>query len=283
MRSSLQETLLVSLATVLRPIARLMLQAGLGSSEFIAVAKSVFVHVATEEFGLRGRPTNVSRVSAMTGISRKEIARIRSEGPIERRLRPDLESTPTNTVIHYWHYDPEFSFSNGKPRPLPFSGSSSFATLVAKYAGDIPPGAIRAELRRSGIVDEQNGMLLIQKRIQLPLDFDEDLIRRITFSMSNLNATVAHNAQLLARKNEIAGHSPASLARFERSAWTDRLPTEAVLMFRDYVRQEGSRFLDEAEGWLGEREIPRSTWPSHTPKILGVGIYYFEEDDEDAG
>src|SRR6185436_8914173 len=136
MRSRLQQTLLVSLATVLKPLVRLMLQAGLGSSEFIAIAKSVFVHVATEEFGLRGRPTNVSRVSAMTGISRKEIVKIRSDGPIERRLTPDLESTPTNTVIHFWHYDPEFSFSPGKPRPLVFSGPSSFATLVKKYAGD---------------------------------------------------------------------------------------------------------------------------------------------------
>jgi hypothetical protein len=257
-----------------------MLQAGLGSSEFIAVAKSVFVHVATEEFGLRGRPTNVSRVSAMTGISRKEITRIRDEGPIERRLTPDLESTPTNTVIHYWHYDPEFSLSPGRPRPLPFSGAASFTTLVAKYAGDIPPGAIRAELRRAGIVDEQNGVLLVQKRIQLPLDFDEDLIRRIMFSMSNLNATVAHNAQLLARKSEISGQTPTNLARFERCAWTDRLQVESVLMFRDYVRHEGNRFLEHAEAWLGEHEIPRHTWPSHTPKVLGVGLYYFEEEDE---
>jgi hypothetical protein len=281
MRSSLQETLLVSLATVLRPIARLMLQAGLGSSEFIAVAKSVFVHVATDEFGLRGRPTNVSRVSAMTGISRKEIAKIRDEGPIERRLKPDLETTPTNTVIHYWHYDPEFSLGPGKPRPLPFSGLSSFATLVAKYAGDIPPGAIRAELRRGGIIDEQEGVLLIQKRIHLPLNFDEDLIRRITFSMSNLNATVAYNAQLFARRNETTDRTIAKIGRFERSAWTDRLAVESVLMFRDYVRREGNRFLEEADAWLGEHEIPRHAWPSHTPKISGVGLYYFEEDEPD--
>jgi len=279
MRSRLQETLLVSLATVLRPLARLMLQAGLGSSEFIAVAKSVFVHVATEEFGLRGRPTNVSRVSAMTGISRKEIAKIRTDGPIERRLTPDLESTPTNTVIHYWHYDPEYSSAPGKPRPLPFSGSTSFATLVAKYAGDIPPGAIRAELRRGGIVDEQDGVLLVQGRIHLPLNFDEDLIRRITFSMSNLNATVAFNAQLFARKSETTDQTTAILGKFERSAWTDRLSVESVPMFRDYVRQEGNRFLEEADAWIGEREIPRRAWPSHEPRILGVGVYYFEEDE----
>jgi hypothetical protein len=50
-------------------------------------------------------------------------------------------------------------------------------------------------------------------------------------------------------------------------------------MFREYVRHEGTRFLQEADHWLGQHEIPRHAWPSHTPKILGVGLYYFEEDE----
>jgi hypothetical protein len=256
-----------------------MLRAGLGSSEFVAVAKAVFVEVATSEFGLRGRPTNVSRVSAMTGISRKEIAKIRGEGPISRRLTPDLESTPTNTVIHFWHFDPEFSFSPGKPRPLRFSGPESFASLVKKYAGDIPPGAIRAELRRARIVDEDNGVILVQKRILISPTFDEDLIRRITFAMANLNATVAHNAAFFDSTSELSAHRKPKHGRFERSAWTDYLGSDAVLMFREWVQQEGAKFIDDADEWLGKHELPRKSWKSHRPRIQGVGVYYFEEDE----
>jgi hypothetical protein len=215
----------------------------------------------------------------MTGISRKEISKIREGGPIERQLTPDLESTPTNTVIHYWHYDPEFSFIPGEPRPLPFSGPSSFTTLVARYAGDIPPGAIRAELRRGRIVDEKDGVLLVQNRIQLPASFDEDLIRRITFAMANLNSTVAHNARLFQQKDAAVDEAATKLGRFERSAWTDRLTADSILIFRDWVRRRGHDFLQEADSWMGEHELPRKNWRSHMPKVLGVGIYYFEEDE----
>ena len=60
---------------------------------------------------------------------------------------------------------------------------------------------------------------------------------------------------------------------------TDRLSVESMLLFRDYVRREGHKFLKDADAWIGEREIPRSSWPTHTPRILGVGVYYFEQDE----
>ena len=49
MKSPIQSAMLVALASILKPIAKLILQSGLGYSEFIEVAKSVFVHVAAED------------------------------------------------------------------------------------------------------------------------------------------------------------------------------------------------------------------------------------------
>jgi hypothetical protein len=63
---------------LLRPIASLLLKCGMTWREFAEVSKSVFVAVASQDFGLNGRPTNVSRVSILTGVSRKEIARVRA-------------------------------------------------------------------------------------------------------------------------------------------------------------------------------------------------------------
>ena len=62
---------------LLRPIASLLLKCGMTWREFAEVSKGVFVAVASEDFGLNGRPTNVSRVSILTGVSRKEVARVR--------------------------------------------------------------------------------------------------------------------------------------------------------------------------------------------------------------
>ena len=62
---------------VLRPLASMLLKCGMTWKEFSDVSKSVFVEVASGEYGIDGRPTNVSRVSILTGISRKEIKRQR--------------------------------------------------------------------------------------------------------------------------------------------------------------------------------------------------------------
>ena len=53
------------------------MKCGMTWKEFSAISKSVFVETATDEYGIRGRPTNISRVSVLTGISRKEIKRRR--------------------------------------------------------------------------------------------------------------------------------------------------------------------------------------------------------------
>ena len=69
---------------LLRPIASLLLKCGMTWREFSELSKGVFVAVASDEHGLNGRPTNVSRVSILTGVSRKEIARVR--GLLDQRL-----------------------------------------------------------------------------------------------------------------------------------------------------------------------------------------------------
>ncbi len=51
----------------LRPIARWLLRSGVTWKEFADLARGVFVVTASEEFGIRGRPTNVSRVALLTG------------------------------------------------------------------------------------------------------------------------------------------------------------------------------------------------------------------------
>ena len=115
------DTLLKALTVMLKPIVRLMLRGGVGYSEFSYVAKCVFVDVATLEYGLRSRPTNMSRVSAITGISRKQVGQLRREGP-EPRWTPHMEGNPLNTILDFWHHDPEFSVAKGRPKPLRIGG-----------------------------------------------------------------------------------------------------------------------------------------------------------------
>ena len=71
---------------------------------------------------------------------------------------------------------------NGIPRILPFDGPDSFTTLVRRYAGDIPAGAMRTELCRRGTARElEEGRLAVLERWFRPAHFDEALFIALLF------------------------------------------------------------------------------------------------------
>ena len=79
MEDKIKKQILDAFFVVLRPIAKILLRYGIGFREFAEVAKSAFVDVASSDHGIRGRPTNISRVAVMTGLTRKEVRRIRNQ------------------------------------------------------------------------------------------------------------------------------------------------------------------------------------------------------------
>ena len=135
------------------PVASIALRCGMTWKEFSDLSKSVFVDVAIREFGIRGRPTNVSRVSILTGISRKEIKRQRDL----LRQDPDIDSgktTDATRVLSGWYQDPDFCDPGGTPLELAETGPApSFAALLERYSGDVPPSALLKELMQGQAVE----------------------------------------------------------------------------------------------------------------------------------
>ncbi len=275
MRSRMQATLVEVLSSILRPLVSLYLRCGVGFSEFQGVVRTVYVSVAAEEYGIRGRPTNTSRISAMTGVSRKEVKRIRDQ--IRDRWTPAMELSPVNLLIHYWHYDQEFCDRSGVPRPLPVDGKSSFAALAQRYVGDIPIGALRDELKRTGVVAETDGILTVSRRYFQAESFDEDFVRNMAFSLTSLSTTIVHNSKLISRA-DFSQEVNEKEGRFERFAWSDQMAEGSREQFRKWVRSEGQSFIEKADAWIGCNEVERASWDEDCPRNIGVGVYFFEED-----
>jgi len=275
-RTSIHQALLDALATILRPVVKLMLQSGVSYDEFNGVAKTIFVQVATEDYRRRGRPPNYSQVSAMTGISRREVSKIRD--PDESRWTPNMETSPVNTLLHQWHFDADFSDGAGHARALPFDGDVSFSALVTRHVRDIPPGAMRSTLLKAGVATEgADGLITVTQPFLYKRRFDEDLIRGIGFTLANVGSTVLHNATLHQR-TDIPLEQRAQMGRMERGVWSEHLSEQATVRFRAWVRQAAPRFLEEANHVIGESEFPKSQWADHPARAVGIGIYYFEED-----
>lgn len=269
MRDNTQRQVLGAFLLVLRPLARMLLRFGIGFREFSELAKTAFVDVASADYGLRGRPTNISRVAVMTGLTRKEVKRLR-----EKIASGDetlvIRATPLSEVLHRWHSEEEFLEASGKPKRLPFAGEkSSFSSLVRRFGGDIPPGALRTELKRVGAVCErENGDLEIVKRSVLPSGTDERLITALAHGVYPLLSATAHNTnperedaswpQLTAFSQSIR---KSDLPRIRRIS-VDRL-TEITESFDD---------LFMAYETLHEAEPERAD-----KNLVAVGVFYFEE------
>ena len=70
------QALSAAVLRLLRPLVRILLRNGVSYSSFADLAKWVYVDVAMREFGVEGRKQSVSRVSIITGLSRKEVSRV---------------------------------------------------------------------------------------------------------------------------------------------------------------------------------------------------------------
>ena len=249
---------------LLRPIALVLLRGGITWKEFADISKSVFVSVATDEFGIRGRPTNVSRVSILTGISRKEVKRQRD------LLEADVDAVSSKTtdatrLLSGWHQDSEYQ-DRGQPLPLPISGPApSFASLFARYGGDTPEQTLIRELKAAGSVSEDaDGRLVAMRRYHMPASLDEGAIRFFGTNLYDHANTLSNNLADDGRPRRLEG--------FAVEANVDARHQAA---FRAYIDERGQQFLEEIDDWLATHSINSDDATASTVR-LGLGIYGIE-------
>lgn len=278
MNDSIQFRLVRVLERCLRLLARLMLRSGIGYVQFAEMAKQAFVEEALGERDTRGRATNLSRVAIRTGISRKEVARIKSN--ISDRAKQ--QAVPADDISNYghaarvlqlWHADSRFLDSKGQPRDLPLGGDGiTFSSLVRAAGGDVPPGAVRAELVEAGAVAElYDGRMRPTKRYFVPADVGKDLLVGFTHFVSPLLAGLARNTD----RN-------CSQPFFQRLAFSDRLTASTVPLFRELSNEHSSSFLQTIDDWLSTNESNLDL-PASSLHSVGVGVFYYESSATDDG
>jgi hypothetical protein len=256
---------------LLRPIASLLLKCGMTWREFADVSKSVFVTVASQDYGLNGRPTNVSRVSILTGVSRKEITRVRTLLEHESTPLPN-KTTDATRLLSGWHQDPDFVMPTGEPRTLPLDGEgASFATLWKRYGGDVPVTSMRKELERAGAITTlADGTVRAEQRYFMPRSFDPQWILNAGSMLRDLGSSITHNLDAGA-----APGSPASLKgrRFIGRATSDSIDEAAVPEFEALVEQRGQEFLEKIDKWLVEHEAKPAPGGARKRLRLGLGVF----------
>ena len=260
---------------LLRPIASLLLKCGMTWREFADVSKSVFVTVASQDYGLNGRPTNVSRVSILTGVSRKEISRVRTLLEQESTPLPN-KTTDATRLLSGWHQDPDFLTPAGEPRTLPVDGEgASFATLWKRYGGDVPVTSMRKELERAGAITTlPDGTVRAEQRYFMPRNFDPQWILNAGSMLRDLGSSITHNLDAEAAPG-LSASEQASLKgrRFIGRATSDSIDEAAVPEFEALVEQSGQEFLEKIDKWLVEHEAKPAPGGARKRLRLGLGVF----------
>jgi hypothetical protein len=134
------------LARLLRPLVRLCIRSGMTFPALAQLLRELFVNVAEHDFALDGKEQTDSRVSLLTGIHRKEVARLRGAGTPVNETPATLSRT--SAIIARWLAAPEFTDRKGDPLPLPRTADGdapSFESLVESITKDVRPRAVLDE------------------------------------------------------------------------------------------------------------------------------------------
>lgn len=251
---------------LLRPLVRLLLRHGVPFAAFERVAKQVYVETALLDFALPGRKPSISRVSILSGLTRKEV----------QRLLSDAEAVPAATserhnravrVLGAWARDAEFLDPTGEPRPLAVDGETGFSALVRRHGGDVPARAVLDELLRVGAVRRrEDGLIEPQARGYVPQRSAEAKLHMLGTDVADLVATIDHNLE----------HGQTD-PRFQRKVMYHQVDPALLPAFRALSAGEAQAVLERLDRWLAEHAVePSASVPSPQARA-GLGIYYFEE------
>jgi hypothetical protein len=271
MNSAFQLGVLKAANACIRPLVRMLMRSGVVYDQLDEIVRSAFVQEALGERDSRGRKTNVSRVAIRTGLPRKEVTRIKMElespeSAVESKEESRYHAGHAARVLQVWHSDPRYLTDNGEPRALPFTGEQlSFNAIVRIVGGDLPPGAVRAELIDAGaVILDENGNLRALKRYFVPGDVGAELLVGLTHFVVPVLEGLARNTD---RSNTVPF--------IQRLAYSDRLAPEAVPLFRHIARERTSDFVQSVDDWLASNELPPDANPANDSRVA-LGVFYFE-------
>jgi len=270
MQDDIQRQILGAILLVLRPIARALLRVGVGYREFSEIAKTAFVETATADYGLRGRPTNISRVAVMTGLTRKEVRRIRIKTDAHEHTVV-MKTTPVSQILHRWHTDDEFLTNTGEPMSLDFDGDGlSFTALVKKHGGDVPAGAMRTELNRIDAIEETAaGKFQPTKRAAYNIELHDRLIGGLAGILYPAALNLAHNLEVDEGPDRWV--NLAATSKYVRNSDRGRI----MRISSDRIVE----FVETIDDMYGAYETLYDQHDGNDEKLaVGVGIFYFEED-----
>jgi len=225
------------LRLMLKPIVRFALKHSLKITDLLEAAKIEFIQEARSDLFRQKRPLSNSRLSIMTGIHRRDVARLAKDSG-GNRSSTDLLSR----VLGTWQAHPKFSTSRGKPRTLCCEGKrSEFCELVSHVSKELNPYTVLFELERVGAVERSLRGLRIRRASYIPKGNAAAGFEILSRDMSDLVEVVSDN--VLAERTQPHHHLRTEY---------DAIDASQIEQIEKWLLAEGSAFHRRARCFLSK-------------------------------
>ncbi len=260
---TLRNALAASVLQLLRPLVRVLLRHGMAYEDFAELVRRSYVDVAEQDFALRGRKQTTSRISVITGLNRKEVARLQALHAQGEASDPALAGTMNRAakVVVGWRREHAANATGTTPDLNP----TQFAALVRKYSGDMPVRAVLDELRHAGAVTvNDNGSYALRGEGYVPRATDSRKIALLGQHAADLLSTIDHNLA-----------QPAEQAHLQQRVFADNIPPERLDALRTALRDAGLQALGSARDLLIANDAGDAAVAPGARRVV-LGVYYSE-------
>jgi hypothetical protein len=248
-----------------RPAARLLLRHGVTYPAFASALKRVFLEAAQAELASRGMAATDSALTLMSGVHRRDVRQL-TRGAAPRAAAQGEAFGLATQVVARWLHDPAFAGEGGTRRALPRTGDTSFDALVSAVSRDVRPRAVLDELKRLGVVDEDESAVALRAEGFAPRAGFEEMAWLFADNLHDHLAAAAANLQgernFLEQSvfvDELTEASAASLHRVSTRAWKQAFAT---------VMAEAQRRFDEDAAHAA---------PAQRDRRARFGVYFYSE------
>lgn len=237
------------LRIILKPVAQFCIRHSIGVQEILEDLKLVLLEAAQEKLRTSGEELNVSKLSAMTGVHRRDVRRICKHD--ETKSEPQ---SPVSKIIGRWQTDPRFMRRDGKPRVLRINDDENeFAKLVEQVCSDLHPTTVLSELERLAMVEHvPTGLRLLSKVYVSRGNMREGF----TFMAEDVRDLMAAVDANLEQQLETPNLHIATIF--------DRIVNSALPQVRTWLVQEGAALHQRARAFLAQFDC--DTNPDLSPK-----------------
>lgn len=264
-KPDLKPILANAVAAIMRPLIRFWMKKGYSFQAFEEIIRWLFVDIAEKDFQLPDKKQTDSRISVVTGLTRHQVKHYRSI-PLEDSPEK-AKSNRSTRVLTGWMSNEKYHDDNG-PKVLDIeSGENNFGDLVSEFGGDISPKAVLDDLVHQNQVEyvDKTRVKLVAKGY-VPTKDEKAIIEIFGHDAAALIETLDYNL-----------NSEDGTTRFQKKVCYDNIPTEFIDEFKKLSGKKAQKLLEELNEVLSKKQT--SDDKNENSRKLGMGIYYFEQDN----